>query len=77
MSEMLHVGRDAIFQEYRKALQSARFKKNLSSDATSSEQSVTKPEPFTSLEILAGYIFRYELFDLFFREFRYTLADLS
>ena len=77
ISEMLHVGRDAIFQEYRKALQSARFRKNNTSDTTSSEELVTKPEPFTSLEILAWYIFRYELFDLFFREFRYTLADLS
>ncbi len=74
---MLHVGRDAIFQEYKKALQSVRLKKNHSSDIYSSEESVTKPEPFTSLEILAGYIFRYELFDLFFREFRYTLGDLS
>jgi hypothetical protein len=27
-------------------------------------------------ELLAGYIYRYELFDLFFREFRYTLEDL-
>ena len=77
ISEMLHVGRDAIFQEYRKALQSARFKKSSTSDTTSIDESITKPEPFTSLEILAWYIFRYELFDLFFREFRYTLADLS
>lgn len=76
MSDMLRVGKDAIYAEYKKALQSARMKKPEMREEDE-RQIFEKPEPFTSVEILAGYIFHYWLFDLFFREFRYTVDDLS
>lgn len=76
MSDMLRVGKDAIYAEYKKTLQSARMKKVETRDWDNTEV-FEKPEPFTPIEILAGYIFHYWLFDLFFREFRYTVDDLS
>lgn len=77
ISEMLKVGKEAIFAEYKKAMQSARMKKTEKYDSVSEEQIIEKPEPFTPFELLAGYISHYSLFDLFFREFRYTTDDLS
>jgi DNA primase len=78
MSEILKVSKEAIFAEYRKALQSSRLKKISPENEYLKDQEIAeKGEPFTSIEILAGYIFHYWLFDLFFREFRYTVADLS
>lgn len=77
ISEMLKVGKEAIFAEYKKAMQSARMKKTEKYDSISEEQIIEKPEPFTPFELLAGYISHYSLFDLFFREFRYTTDDLS
>ncbi len=76
MSERLKVGRDAIFLEYRKAIQSSRLRKQ-APETQSDDEPVSKMEPFTPIELLAWYIFRYTLLDLFFREFRYTLDDLS
>ncbi len=76
MSERLKVGRDAIFLEYRKAIQSSRLRKQ-APETQSDDEPVSKMEPFTPIELLAWYISRYTLLDLFFREFRYTLDDLS
>lgn len=58
MSDMLRVGKDAIYAEYKKALQSARMKKPEIREENDKEV-FEKPEPFTSIEILAGYIFHY------------------
>ena len=58
-------------------MQYARMKKIEKYDTVHEEQLIEKPEPFTPFELLAGYISHYSLFDLFFREFRYTVDDLS
>ena len=76
MSSVLGVGKDAIMSEYRQALKHQKYGPQVRSKKEESE-TWEKSERFTSSELLAGYIFRYELLDLFFREFRYTTDDLS
>ena len=43
-----------------------------------SSQSTSLPSSNPSVaDLLAGYIYRYDFLDLFFREFRYTISDLE
>ncbi len=77
MAEMLRVGKDAIYTEYKKAVQQARYKKIDTTKIAESAEIPTESIPFTYIELLAGYISHYTLLDLFFQEFRYTLPDLS
>ena len=73
MSRMLGVSKEAIMTEYKKAAQYHRTR--TPRPKMSEETETVKKEDFTSPELLAGYISRYDLLDLFFREFRYTLED--
>lgn len=76
ISDMLKVGKDAIYGEYKKAQQNIRHKKPLQFEIAW-DVTPTKPDVPSPMDVLAGYIFTYWLFDLFFHEFRYTIADLS
>ena len=73
MSSRLGVSKDAILAEYKKwafaRTTRARYTTKVEEDAA------PKADIFTVAELLAGYIYRYELLDLFFREFRYTKDD--
>ncbi len=75
ISLTLGVSKDAIMTEYRRLLQYARTRTPLPQDKT--PENPWEKEAFTPWELLAGYIYRYDLFSLFFREFRYTTSDLS
>ena len=75
MSRMLGVAKEAIMTEYKKAAQYHRTR--TPRPKSSEEMETVKKEDFTSPELLAGYISRYDLLDLFFREFRYTHDDLT
>jgi hypothetical protein len=46
--------------------------------ASSSSQPTIPPSSQPTIsDLIAGYIYRYDFLDLFFREFRYTIADLE
>jgi hypothetical protein len=72
IASKLGVSKDAILTEYRKwtFARSTRGQYR-----TSEEKEVFTKETFTPEELLAWYIFRYSLFDLYSREFQYTWAD--
>lgn len=57
MSEMLKVGKEAIFTEYRKAVQNAKFKKRDPKEEREESEEIPEVTPFTYGELLAGYIF--------------------
>lgn len=68
----LWVSKEAIMTEYKKWT----FARSTRSQYKIQEEKVTfSKESFTLEELLAGYIYRYSLFDLFSREFQYTWAD--
>ena len=74
ISSRLWVSKEAILVEYKKwaFARTTRSRYSLKTE----EETPLHADTFTVAELLAGYIYRYELFDLFFREFRYTLEDL-
>ncbi len=74
MSSRLGVSKDAIFTEYKKWAFARSTRSRYTPTADESPQG--EKFGFTPTDMLAWYIYRYELFDLFFREFRYTLEDL-
>lgn len=78
ISTALGVSQEAIYAEYKKKVQYSRTSKK-SEDGTwneSSENPENIQKPISSEDYLAGYILNYNLFDLFFHEFRYTPEDL-
>ncbi len=76
MSASLGVGKDAIYAEYKKTLQSGRTSKYSERNTREKwEISETWNVSFTPAEFLAGYIIKYDFLDLFFQEFRYTQGD--
>ena len=80
MSSAIGVGKDAIFSEYKKMIQAARYKKTDTSFDSGKVSDESWEDSFQSpsmSEILAAYIRQYSFLDLFFREFQYTLSDLS
>ena len=77
MSDRLKIGKEAIYTEYKKLVQFSRTKKFEPSSEWVGQEVTQREDIFTPIELLAGYIFHHEFFDLFFREFRYTLDDLS
>jgi DNA primase len=74
MSSRLGVAKEAIMTEYKK-WSFARSTRN--QYRTKEEKEEVTKETFTIGELLAWYISRYDFFDLFSREFRYTTEDLS
>lgn len=84
ISRGLWVSMDALYTEYKKIrLNVQRKKREENTKTLKKEQDVSPQEDAkkshqpTVWELLAGYIFRYDFLDLFFREFRYTISDLE
>lgn len=71
----LGVGMESLYLEYNKVRKSTMLRTRSSQDEKK-EVSITPYTPSLP-DIIAGYIFRYNFLDLFFREFRYTEADLT
>ena len=78
IADRLGVSRDALYSEYKK------IRSNLSRTVRSTySQKETPKETKESryaaplFHLIAGYIYRYQFLDLFFREFQYTEADLT
>lgn len=74
LSEVFDISREALYESYaahRKQIVRARNKQE---DKKSWEISVYKP---STLDLMAGYIYKYHLFDLFFAKFWYNEGQLS
>ena len=90
ISRGLWVSMDALYTEYKKIRLTVARKKieeesgdkkragSTSSWPESSNQLANPPSTQPTIpDLIAGYIYRYDFLDLFFREFRYTISDLE
>jgi DNA primase len=76
ISIKLWVSKEAILSEYKKWVYAKNTRSHYNIGDQKDNGSIKK-DTFTPSELLAGYIYLYDLLDLFFREFRYTQDDLS
>lgn len=84
ISRWLSVSMDALYAEYKKIRIRVRNEKskvdtveNQKTNDIVKESIPDHWDPRTVANIIAGYIYRYNFLDLFFREFRYTIPDLE
>lgn len=84
ISRGLGVSMDALYAEYKKIRMSVQRKKREEAHPEKKttpqewwEQSNPTSNYPTFSDLIAGYIFRYDFLDLFFREFRYNIGDLE
>lgn len=75
MSRLLDVSHDAIYSEYRKMLSLSQRREKSPSLFSDKSTSDMEKEVFSPFDLLAWYISSYNLFDLFFGEFHYTIED--
>ncbi len=92
IARWLWVSMEALYTEYKKIRVTVARKKREEGSGEKkksgfssaqewgewSSQSTSLPSSNPSVaDLLAGYIYRYDFLDLFFREFRYTISDLE
>ncbi len=76
MSQALWVSQEAIYAEYKKKVQYGRTREKSDTNEWEKSEATLTQKSISSEDYLAGYISNYQLFDLFFTEFRYTPEDL-
>lgn len=76
ISAKLGVGMESLYLEYNKVRKSNMLRARSPQDEKKVGEGGVSYSPSIP-DIIAGYIFRYNFLDLFFREFRYTEADLT
>jgi hypothetical protein len=85
----LGVSMEALYTEYKKIRVTVARKKReeesgekkksgfSSAQDQSADSAIVSSNSPTISDLMAGYIYRYDFLDLFFREFRYTISDLD
>lgn len=81
ISRGLGVSMDALYEEYKKLRIRVKREKWKEKNNTAPTETVEEKPQTTKQtlvpDLIAGYIFRYNFLDLFFREFQYTVRDLE
>jgi DNA primase len=82
ISRGLWVSMDALYTEYKKIRikvksEKWKVKSNETFVSNSVQPTIQLSNQPTITDLIAGYIYRYDFLDLFFREFRYTVSDLE
>ncbi|MBP9779924.1 DNA primase [Candidatus Gracilibacteria bacterium] len=84
IAKSVSVSMESLYAEYKKIKskisyesKNAGFKLNQESEVGDKKNDNSKSFSPSLPDIIAGYIYRYQFLDLFFREFRYTNDDLT
>jgi DNA primase len=76
ISRKLEISMDILYSEYKKT-RITTGRSTIKKNDPSNETLVPTTFQPTLIQLIAGYIRRYQLLDLFFREFQYTQEDLT
>lgn len=77
LAQNLAIRPESLYAEYKKIRMNLSYQKPNYQNRESSDQEQKEIASPSLTDMIAGYIYRYQFLDLFFREFRYTHSDLT